>query len=132
MPQDVVWIAVRCCCKPTKVLGFIKLPVDRARRGHVRLMKRRQSALLAPMNLLRVPEPVSNEDFYADVRIETMSGFENGESNREVAIYSEDRPIEFWRSIEGFVEAAICDCEMPDRDDCHRFGYPQGCYYVRS
>ena len=131
MPQDVVWIAVRCCCKPTKVFGFIKQPVDRARRGYVRLMKRRES-ISAIVNLNSAPEPVSNDEFYADVRIETMSGFENGELSREIAIYSEDRPIEFWRTIEGFVEAAVCDCEMPDKDDCKRFGYPQGCYYVRS
>jgi hypothetical protein len=27
----------------------------------------------------------------------------------EVAIYSDDRPIEFWRTIEGFVEATAQD-----------------------
>ena len=98
------WIAVRCCCQPTKVLGF--LPATEAQR-RAREWVCAPKVLYTPncetdglpTALLRFSEPTVLE-------IRNM-GSQRGETYfYEPAIYSEDRPIEFWRTVPGFVEAA--------------------------
>lgn len=82
------WVAVRCCCQPLKILGFMPVPVERLRPG--------------------VEMYVRNRDGVARITLRQMSQTTQSESScvitNEVAIYSEDRPIEFWRDVEGFVE----------------------------
>jgi hypothetical protein len=89
---EMQWFAVRCCCKPDKLLGFY-----RAR---------------AVSNLITVPGPDGPERF--SVRVISESGVECGDENanflvttfssRERAIKSDHRELDFWRRIPGFVE----------------------------
>ena len=75
------WFAVRCCCQPTKILGFLRLedgPIDRVVVSDV-YGGWHQLLLRESVHTVHAP--------------------------REIAIYADDRPIDFWRSIDGFVEA---------------------------
>lgn len=74
------WVAVRCCCTPKRVLGFMRLDQGIVRAGH-RFRQRGNG------------RPASRESTWPDTY------------RREFAIYSEDRPIEFWRQVMGFIEA---------------------------
>jgi hypothetical protein len=98
------WFAVRCCCTPRKVFGFIKLPaidpqdhlpvhrwlIDHNNHQHdIQLMSIYVNRMSCSSDYLRVfPVPMEIEHAIP-----------------EIAIYSDDRPIEFWRTILGFVEA---------------------------
>lgn len=77
--NDVVWRAVRCCCQPTKVLGFLRADPN------VR-------CLMVPM-------------IGGSVALE-LRQIHDPRFGSEVAVYSEDRGIDFWRKVPGFVEAA--------------------------
>ncbi len=87
---------VRCCCDGTKVLGTLQVDdsVVKARGFALRVFK---TPPLKPFGQIEGPtfayERVSIRDFW------------NGEYY-EQAIYSEDRPIEFWRGLTGFTEGA--------------------------
>lgn len=84
--HQVQWIAVRCCCTPTKVLGFLSLDAE--------TIARRQ---------FRSP----HIDGTVEIReiMDSTASPGGVEIRRELAIYSEDRPIEAWRAMPGFVEA---------------------------
>ena len=104
------WFAVRCCCTPTKVFGFIKLQ--------------------SPPEHMSFPIYQTLTDIMGDHHtVKLMSIYDNRQQCRslldydagvpvspvidlplqEIAIYSDDRPIEFWRTIKGFVEAPSKD-----------------------
>jgi len=89
------WFAVRCCCTPQKVFGFIRL-----RPGlneYIVLEKpKRKTTLRALSDLETGLLPRTHR-----IKVKTLDSYDTS----ELAIYSEDRPIEFWRNIEGFVEA---------------------------
>lgn len=89
--RETVWRAVRCCCQPTKVLGFVQLPIDHGKTltlrdhdGHCHVAQIR----MAWERVLTI----------ADTGMKEPATFEH-------AIYSEDRGVEFWRTIPEFVEA---------------------------
>lgn len=91
--SDVAWYAVRCCCQPGRIFGFLSLDgrqsthtiLDRYGRPHT-------VELRALQELASVTFPLPPD----------MSAVK--ETHRETAIYSDDRPIEFWRTIPGFLE----------------------------
>lgn len=83
------WYAVRCCCNPQKIFGFIELERD--------------------VKTQRVI------DWNGDIHTLEIKDFCNAKSDdvdpkndllfiKEPAVYSDDRPIDFWRNIRGFVE----------------------------
>jgi len=82
-------------------MGFIRLPERLYRPGTVRL----------PVRSKVYAGPRSEEDFPTDVLVEVRGISESKVSidtqyfEHEIAIYSDDRPIEFWRDVAGFVEA---------------------------
>jgi hypothetical protein len=85
LPKRTEWLPVRCCCQPQKVFGFMRVPV-------------RDIDTRRP---LFIPYRMRNG---ADIGIE-IRVFANGVRNEERAIYSDDRPIEFWRQFgEDFIE----------------------------
>ena len=99
------WIAVRCCCQPQKVLGFVRLPERHCRPGTVRL----------PVRSKVYAGPRSESDYPTDVLVElrsisqsksTLGDTDTRYLEHEIAVYSDDRPLEFWRDVAGFVEAA--------------------------
>jgi hypothetical protein len=82
------WVAVRCCCQPTNIFGFLRL--DR-----------------------RAGPTVSVPDIFGSVHQLELKTFCSAppnyaapaEAGAEIAVYSDDRGIDFWRRIPGFVEA---------------------------
>lgn len=92
------WYAVRCCCTPRKIFGFLPLhgPIDeevtlRDRNGVDHTIKVR------PMHeRARVSHELMNPH---------VAEVYDKPATREIAIYSEDRAIEFWRLFPDFVEA---------------------------
>jgi len=104
------WFAVRDAENPRKVFGFIKLPSN---VRDYRLPIRRSLATAVVVIGDAQPQSfqmVSGED-YVDLEIEFM-----GEGpTRERCIRSEDRPISFWRNVNGFLEAQITEAPAPQR-----------------
>lgn len=92
--RETAWYAVRCCCQPTKIFGFIQLHsksqmqnvLDNCGYAHTVELKAMQE--VAPIRLDRERPPMQ-----AELTVQ-----------KELAIYSDDRPIEFWRTIPGFLE----------------------------
>lgn len=92
------WYPIRCCCQPDKIFGFLQLDshpewdefevTDCDGKNHVIKMK----------TFTRVATPLYRYDdmMGSDITMPVI---------HEYAIYSDDRPIEFWRSVVGFVEA---------------------------
>jgi hypothetical protein len=94
MPEKQ-WYAVRCCCTPKKIFGFIRLPVG-AKKLSLPLVSK--PAEFVPWE--EFPHLVEMERVEIEIKpISSMSG------NLEYSIYSDDRPIEFWRRVPGFIEA---------------------------
>lgn len=99
------WLAVRCCCKPEKVLGFIKLAEAKIR------------PFSDPTIVLFDKDGVGHQariDKFTDYGKSSAIYFDPGANpcasipifEDEIAIRTDDRPIEFWRTIEGFMEVA--------------------------
>jgi hypothetical protein len=76
---------VRCCCQPQKILGTLEV------------------ASLYPNQRLAARRGI--------VEIEVRAFCNAGEMEYEFAVYSDDRPIEFWRQFASFQEAPS---ETPD------------------
>lgn len=96
------WLAVRCCCSGAKILGFMSVSDEEMRRdGFTRPVMRITGCMTAPFgndgNL-----PVAHFD---RVTI-TLKDFHSGGGVKERAIYSDDRALDFWRDVRGFIEAA--------------------------
>lgn len=91
---DVEWLAVRCCCTPTRVFGFLRVP-----RGSRDVAYAYADGAKFPITIKRIT------DFVCAPSYENAQGIVRERMN-EIAVYSEDRPIEFWRRVMGFVEAA--------------------------
>jgi hypothetical protein len=99
------WLAVRCCCQPVKVVGFLRLPrkiaaaqvttiVDIAGQRHeiqIREMASYDEACRIMMNGGKLVSYLKGDVVQPRAELER-------------AIYSEERPIDFWRRIPGFVE----------------------------
>jgi hypothetical protein len=94
--KNMTWYPVRCCCGQQKIFGFIKLPVGqvpvysvRDRLGNVHRLELKRIA-------------IGHRSVVADhIPIAVEGSFEE-----ELAVYSEDRPLNFWRTLPGFLEAA--------------------------
>ena len=94
---DMAWFPVNCCCQPDVLFGFISLPADRQHFVHgqrfVILDRRGRPHDVELKPLATISEPAGTTDGWR--------------RRREMAIYSDDRPIEFWRTIPGFREVMI-------------------------
>ena len=93
------WVAVRCCCQPARILGFVLLTEDDLRRRRARLPLRVTASVFDPRNLDPAPEAVVQTAQEVELRVMST------QYSTELAVYSEERPIEFWRTVAGFVEA---------------------------
>jgi hypothetical protein len=91
--MKTVILNVRCCCQPTKILGRFPVPDHALGCGSFRVATR--SFRVATMS-----QGHSLETHTIEVRL-----FNNGFLGQEYAVYSDDRPIEFWRSLPSFIEA---------------------------
>ena len=92
-------LEVRCCCLPQKVFGTLEVPDDIARNGgtfRIPYMERP----FAEFHDNWDKEPSQFGTYTIEVRPFVIDSF-----IRKMAVYSDDRPIEFWRELPGFVEA---------------------------
>jgi hypothetical protein len=87
------WYAVRCCCTPNTIYGFMKLPESTEDARGVTVIDRHGSH--HHVHLKRV----GHSAYDRDATLTAMPHVSD-----EIAIYSDDRGIEFWRRIDGFVE----------------------------
>lgn len=90
------WFAVRCCCESSKIFGFLQLPdntwayrtiTDRSGRGH-KIELREACERIIENYRESSPAPIYQE------------------RSADLAVYSDDRPLEFWRQFDNFVETA--------------------------
>lgn len=85
--------AVRCCCQPERVLGWLHLP--------------------AGVHTIEVPEAcgwtsgliVPRESPHRH-RVEVRE-YQHEDGTREWAVYSEGRALDFWSKLSGFEPAGI-------------------------
>lgn len=92
---------VRCCCDGVKILGTLELP---------------EHEIKAMVKIHRPPvrEFSSYKDFDPDAPVLPITApppeyieikrFRNADGTSEDAVYSDDRPIEYWRTVPGFRE----------------------------
>lgn len=86
----MVWLPVRCCCTPNKIFGFLQLSEDDAKRAEVEINRHR----------IQIRAMHENSMLCRD-----GDGPDVMEGTVERAVYSDDRPREFWRRLPGFIEA---------------------------
>ena len=94
--RRMAWFPVHCCCQPDVLFGFLRLPeggrhhkvMDAEGRLHdVELRLLQEATMLQKLQYERIID--------AEVRPEIRA---------ELAVYSDDRPLEFWRTVRGFRE----------------------------
>lgn len=93
---------VRCCCDGTKLYGFLDVDGGQRRDGERVNIHFRDSMTIAdgwrakdePQAAVRTP--------WAEIEFRRFRDLDRGVD--EVAVYSDDRPIEFWRTLRGFTE----------------------------
>lgn len=92
---------VRCCCTPKKVMGVLDVP-----DALVRWMGGDMTLLRPMYGLAHLGRITDAEQVYSPItraHIELRFYFhENG--RKELAVYSDDRPVDFWRNLPGFEE----------------------------
>lgn len=86
---------VRCCCQPTKILGTLEVPEGWQALKAINL--RRYDGGLEVLEIREIVLGARSElvEKYSRVPLPALT---------ERAVYSEDRPIEFWRKVPGFRE----------------------------
>lgn len=97
MMERKIWLPVRCCCTPTKIFGFLQVPAHAARVNEISIGEHRIE--IKDFVDGRVAMPSYGEYLRAEPLPEYSP-------RTERAVYSDDRPLEFWRSMPGFMEAA--------------------------
>lgn len=90
---------VRCCCQPQKILGTMDVPYEFSDRFFV-MEKLEPMPVRSARGIVMSPISARHE-----IEIRDFVDYSTGERAVERAVYSGDRPVEFWRKIPGFVEA---------------------------
>jgi hypothetical protein len=100
---------VRCCCQPAKILGTMEVPAPISERGGFF-----QIVLRSQWLLTGDPQPSSADNIQTlEVRRIDLCCFTDEvllyaavplPRETELAVYAEERPIEFWRAVPGFRE----------------------------
>jgi hypothetical protein len=98
MPETHRWYPVRCCCTPTKIFGFMKLKITY--RGPLVVRDNIGTRHKIEIRLISTMRTGPSLDFDKGPIAEMTSM----QREDELAIYSDDRPIEFWRNIPDFLE----------------------------
>jgi hypothetical protein len=92
--RDFQWLAVRCCCNPKKILGFLPVQERSILSGIARVQQTYDPDIMLAMH----------QSFVSDAMLK-VHGVKIRQYGMEHAVYSDDRPVEFWRKIHNFVEA---------------------------
>lgn len=91
---------VRCCCDGTRILGTLQVEEGARYTQTVRIFIEPRTIDVWTVSK-KEPEAVPCEPSTDTATLKTLSGPGH---HRELAVYSDDRPIEFWRRVAGFVE----------------------------
>jgi hypothetical protein len=101
---------VRCCCQPQKILGTLDVPEWAVKDGHFTVLPSRSPGSLSfDANRTIRPSRVDRVEI-REIVLGAHSSLAERLSRvplppmREFAVYSEERPIEFWRKVPGFRE----------------------------
>lgn len=97
--RTMEWYPVRCCCQPSKIFGFLRLPA-----GDKTTLVRGPGGTRHLVELRVFQEVHETTDEMVAALQADLSFVADLDSSKELAVYSDDRPIEFWRGIPGFVE----------------------------
>lgn len=98
-------VNVRCCCQPQKILGTLQLSESQVEARRFWVIERKTVEIKGAIGTSLVPpDIVENTHNLCVIKDFTKYGPEIGEVKTEIAVYSDDRPLEFWRKIQGFVE----------------------------
>ena len=94
-PRPVLkeWLPVRCCCQPQKIFGF--MPVD--------------SSLLSKSDQTIEIDNVAGDKIELKIKKFSASSYRQENVAYEMALYSDDRPVEFWFQFNGFIQAGVND-----------------------
>ena len=94
---------VRCCCQPTKILGTLEILSLPPHASQCPGMYNRTTVAVYALEEFFVSDgPLLSPSTTAPYKKEIVQLRSFG--HRELAVYSEERPIEFWRGILGFEE----------------------------
>jgi len=97
--------AVRCCCQPAKLLGWLEGPDD-VSAFRVLEVAHTGSPFTPPLSHEVQVRTLCSNRIVEHPELEDEHGIPvDLVRQEERAIYSDDRPLEFWRRIEGFEEA---------------------------
>lgn len=100
------WFPVNCCCQPDVLFGFLRLPEG----GLLHVVKDRDGTEhRIELKRLRQARTFSSALMLDSAKV----ALEIPETAEEIAIYSDDRPLEFWRTLPGFRE--VSDKSRPTR-----------------
>ena len=80
------WLPVRCCCQPKKIFGFIRLPMHLVNGSEFKRITAKDGTI-------------------HDIIIKSFYETDPGNWDVEKAVYSDGRPIEFWRNFPNFIES---------------------------
>jgi hypothetical protein len=90
---------VRCCCQPQKILGTIELrSLERFQRLLIPRVLKASFINFDGDSLVEI----APSDVYADIKLRDF--VRPWTFKTELAVYSDDRPIEFWRQFPQFRE----------------------------
>lgn len=93
---------VRCCCQPQKILGTLEL--THLRPGPQHLCARMEYPRLADLvEYIGDGKGILPSIPYEQIELRYCR--DPNQSKLEIAVYSDDRPIEFWRKFSSFREA---------------------------
>ena len=90
--------AVRCCCQPRKVFGWLELPAG-LRDGDRVQIRRPMPPFSRSLDPIIEPTPLDT------ILIRMFGEMVDGRPRHELAVYSEDRPESFWRALPNFTPA---------------------------
>lgn len=100
---------VRCCCQPQKIFGTLDIPAVTAR--FPREVNVNLRIPVTPLVSLSAPPACEyGTDVLWTTNFEVVVFRLRWFGRDELAVYSDDRPIEFWRGIPGFEEKVDCSC----------------------
>src|SRR5215831_6329061 len=91
--------AVRCCCMPVKVMGWLDLPKDCPDKLTIALFQS------VPLNFwnLSPEEQVHHSPIQNLQAVIELKTYVHLSGSWERAVYSDDRPLSFWKRIPGFI-----------------------------
>jgi hypothetical protein len=91
---------VRCCCQPNKIFGYMDVPAGA--KTHFEVVSFTPALPVWDHKNLEPTAAWSAERHTIEIKPIKLENHSPGEY--ELAVYSDDRPIEFWRKIRGFHE----------------------------